>query len=96
MFRWLSGLPYSLYQNDNSQRGVVQAELRLADPGTQDSLPAGAKWGAKIDDGTMRCVRRSSGLRRTLPLAATASRDHNGHILLRRRGADLGGDCGGG
>jgi hypothetical protein len=56
MFRWLSGLPYSLYENANGQRGLVQTELRLADPGTQASLPAGAKWGAKIDDGTKRWV----------------------------------------
>jgi hypothetical protein len=54
MFRWLPGLPYSLYENVNGQHGVVQIELRLADPGTQASLPAGAKWGAKLDDGAKR------------------------------------------
>lgn len=59
MFHWLSGLPHSLYQNENGQRGVEQTELQLADPGAQQSLPAGAKWRAKIDDGTKRCVRRS-------------------------------------
>jgi hypothetical protein len=56
MFRWLSGLPQSLYESGNGQRGVVTTELRLGDPGMQSQLREGAKWGAKIDDGSKRFV----------------------------------------
>jgi hypothetical protein len=49
-FRWVPGGPTGLFMNNHASGSVFARVLKLVDFNTITTLPAGAVWGAKIDE----------------------------------------------